>query len=185
MNYSIQSKKQSRANLAETKRTVIGTDSRDKSAPKQLATTKRGKLYTEAEINEMTSSAGYFIVHPEMWDHIATGSHIRYMKKDKGDGKSSGERFKPGGFVRNHFETDLGKKMLMIENKPHGNKDMPGYITFPIAYEDVEILWKKYDRGSFIEIHLIHQSLLQKKEQIRDLTARVEALEKRLGKTSY
>lgn len=135
-----------------------------------------GKKYTEEDIQKLLSN-GYISVHPALWDHIPTGAHIRYVKKDDGNKKSRAERFKPGGFVRSHFSTDEGKKMLMIETRPGGARGEPGYISFPLAYEDVDELWKKYDRYSFIEIHLIYTSLAQKKKQIEDLAARVNKLE--------
>jgi hypothetical protein len=136
-----------------------------------------GKKYTEADIQELLSE-GYIGVHPSLWDYIPTGSHIRYVKKDVAKaGLSREERFKPGGFIRNHFTTDQGKKMLMIETKPGGKAGQFGYVSFPVAYEDIEELWKKYDRNAFVEIHLISMSLAQKKKQIEELNERVKKLE--------
>ena len=139
-----------------------------------------GKKYTEADIQELLSE-GYIGVHPSLWDYIPAGSHVRYVKKDTAKaGLSREERFKPGGFIRNHFTTDQGKKMFMIETKPGGKTGQFGYISFPVAYEDVEELWKKYDRNAFVEIHLISMSLAQKKKQIEELNERVKKLESAL-----
>lgn len=141
-----------------------------------------GKKYTEEDIQNLLSE-GYISVHPSLWDYIPTSAHIRYVKKDKmHDGSSRAERFKPGGFVRNHFTTDEGKKMMMLETRPGGKQGEHGYISFPIAYEDVEELWKKYPRESFIEIHLIYTSLAHKKKQIEELEARIKKLEAALRK---
>jgi hypothetical protein len=134
-----------------------------------------GKIYTDVDIQELTSE-GYIIVHPGLWDHLPCGAHIRYIKRDQGENKPKNERFRPGGFIRNHFITD-DKKKLIIENKPGGKRNDAGYVSFPIAYDDIELLWKKYDRYSFVEIHLIHNSLAQKKYQIDELTNRVARLE--------
>lgn len=137
---------------------------------------KEKKIYTEADIQTLLD--GYINVHPTLWDYIPTGAHIRFIKKAGG---TRTERFKPGGFVKNHFTGDGGKKFLMIETKPNGRPGQDKYRTFPIAYEDMEEIWKKYDRTAFIEIHLISTSLAQKKKQIEDLTARVGKLETLLG----
>lgn len=134
-----------------------------------------GKIYTDEEIRDATAE-GYIMVFPGLWDHIPAGAHIKFLKKDKGAGKPRGERFKPGGFVRNHFELN-GKQMIMVETKPGGSRNDKGYISFPLAYEDLEIIWKKYDKDAFIEIHLIYNSLAQKKQQIEELIARVDKLE--------
>ncbi len=60
---------------------------------------------------------------------------------------------------------------MMIENKIGGKRGDPGYVIFPLAYESIEELWKKYDNTAFVEIHLIYNSLAQKKKQIEDLVA--------------
>ncbi len=130
------------------------------------------KIYTDAIIQTMLD--GYIIVHPSMWDYIPTGAHVRYFKKVN---KPRTEKFKPGGFVKNHFTGEDGKKFIMLETKPGGKRGDYKYVQFPVAYEDVEELWKKYDRTAFIEIHLISTSLAQKKKQIEDLTTRVAKLE--------
>lgn len=137
---------------------------------------KKTHIYSEEEIRNLTSD-GYIMVFPGLWDHIPKGAHIRFLKKDNGAGLSRGMRFKPGGFVRNHYVTDDGKKMMIIENKPSGKSGEFGYISFPLSYEDLEIIWKKYDHDAFIEIHLIYNSLAQKKQQIEELTSRVNRLE--------
>lgn len=155
MDYSIEKKKPARAEKPEA------------ATP--------GKKYTDEDIHALLSD-GYLSINSGLWDHIPKGSHIRYVKKDNGAGTLRTERFKPGGFVRNHF-TKNEKKMLIIENRPGGTAGSQGYISFPLAYEDIEELWKKYDRDAFIEVHLITASLAQKKKQIEDLTTRVSKLE--------
>jgi hypothetical protein len=91
--------------------------------------------------------------------------------KDTGAGLARGARFRPGGFIKNHFVTPEGKKMITVESRPGGSG--AGYFSYPIAYEDIDELWKKYDRAAFVEIHLIHSSLAQKKRQIEELNKTV------------
>ena len=133
------------------------------------------KIYTDEEISALTSE-GYLKVHPSLWDHIPAGAHIRYIKKDDGSGKERRARFRLGGFVRNHF-ADNDKKMMTIETKPNGQRGDVGYLSYRISYDTIELLWKKYDKFSFIEIHLIHNSLAQKKQKIEELEKRTQRLE--------
>lgn len=141
------------------------------------------RVYTDDEIREYTSS-GYIVVASGLWDYIPAGAHIRFVKKDTGknigEPRARGERFKPGGFVRCHYETEDNEKMMMIESKPGGSRKDAGYISYPVAYSDIETLWKKYDRDNFIETHLIYNSLAQKKQQIDALTQQVEDLKARI-----
>lgn len=136
----------------------------------------KGREYTTQDVQDMLLD-GYISVHPDLWDRIPSGSHIRYIKRDDGQELSREKRFKPGGFVRNHFENKNGEKSIMIETVPGGSNKNPNYISFPIAYKNTEEIWKKYDRSAFIEIHLITNSLAQKKQQIDKLTERVQVLE--------
>jgi hypothetical protein len=150
------------------------------------SSTPTGKKYSELQVQELLAD-GYLNVHEQLWDLVPTGAHVRYIKKDTGGGLPRHERFKPGGFVREHIVTKEGKKMLMLETIPGGAKyPKPGreYISFAVAYEDISELWKKYDRFAFIEIYLIYNSLAQKKQQIeshetkiKELTERVTTLE--------
>jgi len=141
-----------------------------------MPTTKR--KYTEADIHELIVK-GYIAVLPDLWDKIPTGAHIRYTKKDTGDRLPRCERFKPGGFVRNHFKTDGDKSMFTLETIPGGSYKYKGgnYFSFPVAYDDIEELWKKIDYSSFIEILLIKNSLSQKSQKIDELESRIDTLE--------
>jgi hypothetical protein len=121
---------------------------------------------------------GYINVHRSLWDHIPSGAHIRYIKK--GDEDRS-KRFKPGGFVKNHFMSNDGVKFMMIETKPNGKPGERGYISFPISYDNIAELWKKYDRNVFIEMHLTSTSLTQKKRQIDELSLRIKKIETALN----
>lgn len=120
---------------------------------------------------------GYLQIHPQLWDRIPKGAHIRYIKRDTGAGIPEIKRFKPGGFVRNQFLGQDNEKMFMIESAIGGSKNDPAYQSFPLPYGSIDKLWKQYDRAAFIEIHLMYNSLSQKKKQIEDLTARVAKLE--------
>ncbi|SIP85878.1 Hypothetical protein PACV_163 [Pacmanvirus A23] len=150
-------------------------DDTQKQAKARPVTTKQGKKYTEDDMQTMLE--GYFGVHRALWDHIPNGAHIRYIRRDSGDNLPRNERFKPGGFVNRHFVTEDGKKMLMIETRIGGKKGDPGYISFPLCYDDIENLWKKYDRSAFVEIHLIYSTMVKQKMQIEELNSRIKRLE--------
>lgn len=139
--------------------------------------------YSDADVHNHTVADGYVAVHPALWDHIPGGAHIRYIKKDDGNGLPRNERFKPGGFVKNHYTNKDGKKMFMLETIPGGQQKNEGgrnYISFPVAYENIDELWKKYDRFAFVEIHLMYNSLAVKKQQIESLEAKNMELDQRL-----
>ena len=124
-------------------------------------------------------SAGYIVVHPQLWDFLPKGAHIRYVKKDTGKGLPRCERFCPGGFITNHF-TREGKKMLMMGSQYKKEPSRSGYLSFPLAYDEIEEMWKKYDRASFIEMHLVRGSLAEKKSQIESLTTNNAKLNERV-----
>lgn len=146
----------------------------NKPSDKQTPKVYEKKIYTDMDIQTMLD--GYINVHPSLWDHLPNGAHMRYFKKGP---QARTERFKPGGFIKNRFTNAEGKKFIMVETIP-GGKGGAGYIQFPLAYEDINQLWKKYDHGAFIEIHLISTSLAQKKKQIEELTARLTKLEAKI-----
>ena len=131
------------------------------------------KNYTEDEIRDLITGA-YTSVPADMWEFIPAGSHVRYVKRGA---EPLGERFKPGGYVRYQHEKE-GKKMMVLENRRGGRGD--GYASWPVAFEGVEGVWKKHAPEVFVEMHMIHNSLAQKKRQIADLTATVAALTARL-----
>lgn len=137
------------------------------------------KVYTEAEMQAILTN-GYFGVPRSLWDYIPAGSHVRYVQPGVG---ARAERFKAGGYVRNHFSTHDGRKMMVIENKPGGTKTDPSYVSFHLEYSDIEEIWKRYDKHAFIEIHMTFNSLAQKKRQIEDLTERVRTLERLVAAT--
>lgn len=149
--------------------------SKRKASPKKQATIAHVKQYSDQDIHEILSD-GYILIIPQLWDHIPPGAHIRYIKKGE---TPRSERFRPGGFVKSHFVAD-NAKMLMLETRICGKKDDAGYTTFPVAYADIDELWKKYDRGAFIEIHLINNSLAQKKQYIDDLTTKLADQKKQI-----
>lgn len=125
-------------------------------------------IYTEDTVRNILAE-GYISVHHQLWDHLPAGSHVRYFKKGTGPRPS---RFKPGGFVQSHFTTIEGRKMMMLGTLS-GDK-RAGNITFPVAYDEIDEVWKKYEQDSFIEIHLICCSLAQKKQQIEDLERTID-----------
>ncbi len=155
-----------------------------KSTPPVVLPTKVQKpTYADNEINEIL--VGYIRVHSQLWDHIPSESHIRYIKRDDGAGLSERDRFKPGGFVKYHFtgkNSDKNNdKMFMLESTLGGDKCVgTNYSTYAVSYAEIETLWKKYDSSAYVEIHLIYNSLAQKKQEIETLKQENEALKARV-----
>lgn len=139
-----------------------------------MATATAEREYTEEEIYKLTST-GYISLRRDLWDHIPNGAHIRYVKKDNGQGLTPGQRFKPGGFVRTRANEG---KTLIICNNIKGKRGDPDYISFPLAYDNIETIWKKYDYGACIEILLTQNSLARKSREIDALQKAVAGLER-------
>jgi hypothetical protein len=119
--------------------------------------------------------SGYIIVHSSLWDYLPAGAHVQFTESDG--------RFNRGGFIKCHYIDSAGERALII-NTTCRYKDRPANTAAPracvpisVRYSQIDTLWKKYDMNAFIEIHLIYNSLAQKKQQITELQARVIALE--------
>jgi len=148
-------------------------------ANNSIATAK----YTDEAIKQLL--AGYILVSPTLYDYIPLGAHIRYFRRDR-KANSRNDTFKLGGFVQRHYKNN-DKSMLMLETVPGscvscGHEPaykLNNHVTYPLAYDEIDELWKKYDAGAFIEIHLIYGSLQRKEKKIAELEARILALEKR------
>jgi len=161
---------------SENTRSNSRTGSENTKLNSRTGSEKKGAGQTNKITEKLT--ADYIKLNPEMWPKIPVGAHIRYIKKNKsGENLSREQRFKSGGYVRNQYNKD-GKGGLVIENKPNGNKYNAGYISYPLAFESVEELWKKYDRNSYIELCLINSILTVKQKQIDDHEERISRLEK-------
>lgn len=143
-------------------------DQSDVSAP---------SIYTNDQIKQFL--IGYLQINRQLYDYVPIGAHVRYYRKC-GDARS----FKLGGFVQNHVMVK-GKPAFVLETVPGSCVSCmrePAYklnnhVTYVLTYDDIDELWKKYDSGAFIEIHLMYGSLLRKDKKIAELEARVEKLE--------
>lgn len=112
------------------------------------------KNYTDKERKDLLKQ--YIQVPQRLFDKIPVGSHIRFLKK--GD-EPIGERFKPGGYVKNHWTNKDGVPHIQIQNRKYsvGSK---GYFEFPLVPDNIEKIWKKVPDEFFIEylslVQLIH-----------------------------
>lgn len=141
---------------------------------------KSSKKYTLDDIKRLTSN-GYILVTKDLWEFIPPKSHIRYVKNGEGSIES---RFKPGGFVKSQFVTTNGQHGLVLENKIGGKSDDESYVSFSIVFNDTEKIWKKYPYDSFVEMHLIYNSLATKKIQIEELNKQIIELKNSLAMIS-
>ena len=135
---------------------------------------KNDNNYTDNEIHEMLID-GYFYVPKELWSFIPRKSHIRYFIAGN---SPRNERFRVGGFVKNHFTTS-DKKMMTIESHRNIKEDQK-YVSFPLAYDDVDEIWKKYESHAYVEIHMLNQSLAVKNKRLEKLEAQNKSLNDRL-----
>lgn len=146
--------------------------------PQQYQQPQTTTSFTDEEINEMLAN-GYLSIVREMWEYIPAGSHVRFFKKGNG---SPNVRFRPGGYIKKHYLTADGKRILLMETVRGGTNSTPGYITYPMALDDLDQIWKRYPEEFYVEMHLIYNSLVRKDKQINDLLTRVTTLESRFKK---
>jgi hypothetical protein len=88
-------------------------------------------LYTQDEQDKLL--IGYDSVSDDAWPLLRAGTHIRYITKDG--------KFRRGGFVHNVAKVK-GKQFIFVETLRGGEKT-PGYAKFPVAIEDISVLYKK------------------------------------------
>jgi hypothetical protein len=131
------------------------------------------RVYTNDEIAHILVN-GYIKITPELWEYLPEGSQVCFFKQGA-DARNL--RFRPGGFIKRHYISQEGKKVFYMETSLSKTSD--GYLTYPMAYDDVAELYKRYSRECFVEMHLMSMSLAQKSKQIADLLSRVEKLEGR------
>lgn len=129
--------------------------------------------------------SAFFRVHPSFFSYLPVGSLILISFPSKRiveneDEKQYSKRVPM--FVRKHNETSFN-----IANQPYGKEGDYEYKSLDIKYTDDVIIYKKYAIQTIIEMRLIHNSLIEKDERIRDLersnielTERINAIEKTL-----
>jgi hypothetical protein len=149
------------------------------SGPARGADTQKStgapKIFTEDEIkNRLTD---YFKVPRELWKSIPPRSHVRYFVKDRDDA-SLNARFRVGGFVT-YIKSDEDAEYFGLERDLMNGANN---ARWSVQFADVDTIWKKYARESIVELQMIFESLLQKKEQIEALERSVAALDARLAR---
>ena len=118
--------------------------------------------YTKEQIRELLED--YILVPKSMIEKIPAGSHIRYLKKDKKTEQNPIEtRFKPGGYVKEHFYTsdsdgNIYERFMRIKTRQ--NKGDNNYLEFSLKYKDIEKIWKKNTIP--LEFEIIKQMINEK-----------------------
>ena len=140
----------------------------------QSSETKKNYGCSAERMAELLSD-GYFRVPKQYWEYLAPGAHIRYTKKGEG---AEHDRFRTGGYVQKHIDTEHGEHMIMIETIVGGKRGDVGYLLYPVIHTEFDKIWKKYPRDVYIELSLMANSLNAKNKTIADLTERVSKLEK-------
>lgn len=78
------------------------------------------------------------MVPREFWSRISRGDHIRYIRH--------GGKFCRGSFVKCVWERN-GKRFFQLETSIGGSEADPGYVTFPVAFEDISTVYRKVRTG--------------------------------------
>jgi len=111
-------------------------------------------------MNLIEQFEGHISIPKSLWDYIPYRSRCKIIKA--GDGTRE-ERFRYGGKLVMRGEAD-GEPTLLLSW---------GSGSVKLKYSDIDEIWKRYDDGAFVELHMIAASLLQKKQQIDDINRRL------------
>ena len=82
------------------------------------------------------------------------------------------------------MKTRDDKYVFQMETIKGGNPRQVGYVLYPMAYSDLQQVWKQYPRDSFVEIHMIYMSLAKKNAEIKDLVKSVSELKQKVSELS-
>lgn len=105
---------------------------------------------------------GYLFICKELYAFIPVGSNILYKVKESKE--------KPiGGTITHNADAKIAVVSPQENNLRSGVAATSSKSPTAITYADIAELWKRYDDRAFVEIHLIANSLAQKKKQIEDL----------------
>lgn len=104
---------------------------------------------------------GHVCIPRNLWDFIPYRAKLRIILAGDGSRES---RFRYGGRLTKRDELD-GEQTISIGWMGGGMK---------LKYGAIDEIWKRYDDGAFIELHMIATSLLQKDRQIAELTRQIE-----------
>lgn len=107
---------------------------------------------------------GYVRIPPSLWGFIPMQSRLRVFRRSGGESRE--EQFRAGGQLVARQERD-GQTVLTISW---------GKGAMAVPVDDIEELWKRYDNGSFIELHMIAVSLMQKDRRIIELEMSLEKI---------
>lgn len=117
---------------------------------------------------------GYIRIPKHMWNFIPMRARLRVIKVAGEDAtnESRESRFRLGGQLVSRTTTDDGADTTIILRWGTG--------AMKLRYSEIEELWKRYDNGAFIELHMIAASLMQKGKQIDALMAAQQDVGKKL-----
>lgn len=112
--------------------------------------------------------ADFIEVNPDMWLNIPAEAQVAWTVKGS---EPLQKRFYPGGFVvKNYFHKKEGKHVFTVRSLGAGQFQMNPDIN------NIDKMYKRYDKHSYIETRLVEASLLQKRLQIETLQAEMTAL---------
>ena len=124
---------------------------------------------------------GFVYVPREQWPNIPKGTYVKYISVDgkyhNGSYVKSISTQTIGQNITGISGDELGKKpYFMLESKRFGKSDTEGYVSFPIYFNHIKMLYKQVTVSSSIEFNLIRKELSQLTETVNALQAQIKAL---------
>jgi len=131
---------------------------------KDVSERRAPKIYTKEELTEMLTD--YLLVKKEEWYSIPLDSHIRYEKKDK--------TFIAGGYLKRKWRRDEKIYFAIAKSPFTDEKKWVVDVT-----NNVEIMYKRLNEGSRMEVELIKQSLLSLDNRIKYIENNTSSIQRR------
>lgn len=129
----------------------------DSPRPTPLSPMRRPNPPTTADTRTIQKQLeGYIVVPREFWGRISRGDHIRYIR--------NGGKFCRGSFVKCVWERN-GKRFFQLETSIGGSESDPGYVTFPVAFEDISTVYRKVRTNN--DIHRLAHKISKLESAIR------------------
>lgn len=142
--------------------------------------TESNAAMSTAEIKDMLRD--YFKVNKSLWTHLPQGSRICYYRIGE---EPAHERFRRGGYLCAIIVIADGSQRMVIESRKGGRPGDRGYYRYSVAVSSIDEIWKLFGGEVFVELYLLQNSLIRKRQEMADvvsmlhsLTARFEILEK-------
>lgn len=134
------------------------------------------KIYTP-ETMAISLMDGYILVPRELWPKLSKNTRIKYVLRctDTADENTPAcSRFRGGkAYVGCHMSFEDNPARMKIGTALF--EKSPGYFSYWLDYDRIDVLWKQFTPPAAIELHMICESLRDIRGEIADIRRRLES----------